>query len=169
MIQIYYSSKDPDPERIVQFLELSICDWSMSYFMYLPIATLWSQKLPTLYFSWSCWRKNSDGLKQFKRYKKIYFSSVFRIRDILIRMRILGSGHLSYGSGSGSCPFRPWLPRCKQKQVSFFENLFSLLLSVGRYIYINLQRLKRHEEVTKQQKSRLFSFFVDGRIRIRTK
>jgi hypothetical protein len=54
--------------------------------------------------------------------------AVFRIRDILVRTRILGSAHLIYGSGS----------KMQTKNKFFF--LFVLLITFCGYIYISLQR-----------------------------
>ncbi len=69
--------------------------------------------------------------------------SVFWILAIFvwIWIRILGSVHLLYGSGSGSrfCSFCQWLLRCQQK-IGFF--LIVLLITFCVHIYINLQRLK---------------------------
>jgi hypothetical protein len=57
-------------------------------------------------------------------------SKVFRIYDILvwIHIRILGSVHLIYGSGS--CSFSKGSPRCQQKLVFFQNCLTYYFLSV---------------------------------------
>jgi hypothetical protein len=43
------------------------------------------------------------------------FETAFRIRDILRRIRILGSVLRTLDYGSVSCSFRQWLTRCQQK------------------------------------------------------
>jgi hypothetical protein len=75
------------------------------------------------------------------------FSSVLRIHDILvwIRIRIRGSMILTNGSGSGfgfgsgSFYFHPWSSRCQQK-----TNLKKVCLHITfwRYFYIIFQRQK---------------------------
>ncbi len=50
--------------------------------------------------------------------------AVFRIRDILFRIRIrFGSVPLTNGSGSGSCSIRQWPSRHQQK-IFFFKHFF---------------------------------------------
>jgi hypothetical protein len=60
-------------------------------------------------------------------------TQVFRIRDILVRIRILGSVPLINRSGFGSCSFRQWPPSGQQKNL-FFAYYFL------RYMYIILHR-----------------------------
>ncbi len=81
---------------------------------------------------------------------------VFRIRDILVRIWILGSVPLTNGSGCGSgsgygsCSFRQWPWRCQQK-------IFKCLLKVNLHHSSNI---KSHKEVTKQKKSRFILIFL---------
>jgi hypothetical protein len=48
--------------------------------------------------------------------------SVFRVREVLTRIRNRESMPLEYGSGPGSCSFLQWLSRWEQK-IGFFPNL----------------------------------------------
>ncbi len=83
--------------------------------------------------------------------KCVTWESVFRIRDILIRIRIPGSVTLDYGSES--CSFLPWLLNGNKKRH------ICLLLSVGsRHIYINLQI--QQEQVTKKSQNSRTPFFL---------
>ncbi len=76
--------------------------------------------------------------------KCVTWESFFRIRDILIRIRIPGSVPLGYWSES--CCFFPWLSNDKKYHIC-------LLLSVGsRHIYINLQ-IQRKQVIKKSQNS----------------
>ncbi len=77
--------------------------------------------------------------------------SVLRIHDILVWIRIRGSMPLTYGSGSGcgsgSCSFRHWLSRCKQK-LFFFKSFFAYyFLKVHSH---HFSKIKSQLEVTKQ-------------------
>ncbi len=88
---------------------------------------------------------------------------VLRIRDILVRIRIRGSGPLTKGSGFGSCYFRQRSSRFQLK--NFFSYYF---LKLHSHHFSN--KIKSHKEVSKQKESRVFLLFSldDRRIRIRT-
>jgi hypothetical protein len=77
------------------------------------------------------------------------FIAVFRIHDILVRIRIHGSVPLTNGSksGSGCCSFQQWPSRC-QRKIIFFQVFFS-------YYFLNVHlihgsQIKNHKDVTKQ-------------------
>jgi hypothetical protein len=86
----------------------------------------------------------------------------------------IGSVHLIYGSGSGSCFFRLWLPRCQPK-ISLLLLFVLYLLGTGTFLFVgtftSVFNVKKSLEVTKKQKSRFLPIFllVDGRIWIRKK
>ncbi len=74
------------------------------------------------------------------------FFSVLRIHEILIRIR--GFIPLTDGSGSGSCYYRQWPSRRKNKKFDFFLIFFSYyILKVHLH---NFSKIKSHKEVTKQ-------------------
>jgi hypothetical protein len=58
-------------------------------------------------------------------WRKIAFLSVFRIRDILVRIRIRGSVPRTFGSGSGSCSFRQEPTRCQKLLFEGTGTLFN--------------------------------------------
>jgi hypothetical protein len=70
-----------------------------------------------------------------QKYQQIIQShSVFRIRDVLIRIQIHGSVPLDYESGS--CSFLKWLPK-DAKKMSFVFHFFAYkLLLIKGYFYI---------------------------------
>ncbi len=94
------------------------------------------------------------------------------IRDKLERIRIRGSGPVTYGSrsrsGSGSCFFHQCLTRCQQN-ISFLKKCFCLLLLEGTVQLHQSAKIKSQTEVKKQPKSWFFLFIllVDGRIWMR--
>ncbi len=71
-------------------------------------------------------------------------AAVFRIRHILVRIRIRGSVPLTNWSGSrsGSCSCRLWPSGLQQKIYIFF---FAYYCTLWRYIYIVLQKIKSHK------------------------
>ncbi len=77
------------------------------------------------------------------RFANYLIFSVFRIRDILVRILIRGSLPLINISGSesgfGSCSFCQWSLRCQQKIKLYY---IFLLITFWRCIYIILQRWK---------------------------
>ncbi len=93
--------------------------------------------------------------------------SVFRVRDILVRIRILGSVPLTSGSHCDPALFvkdlqdanKKYFFSCKFECFFLFEDTFTSFFE---------NKNKSHKEVTKQKKSRFFFIFllVDGRVRI---
>jgi hypothetical protein len=95
------------------------------------------------------------------RTKKAGLLPVLWIRDILVRIRIRGSGTSWYGSGSadpghfGTDPdpepalFRQWLSKCQQKEWCFFKFFAYYFLKVP--VHLNLfSKIKSKKEVIKQ-------------------
>jgi hypothetical protein len=85
---------------------------------------------------------------------------VFRIRDIFIRIRILGSVHWITDPDPGPVP-EPALniPSMTFKvptKKEFFSNFFFLLLTVCLYTVHQSSEIKSNNEVTKQLKSKFF-------------
>ncbi len=65
---------------------------------------------------------------------------MFRIRDVLVGIRIRWSVLLDYGSGPKSCSFLQILSRCLQKIIFSSQICFAYQLPKIPYVYINLQR-----------------------------
>ncbi len=84
---------------------------------------------------------------------------VFRIHDILVRIRIWirGSMHLTNGSGFGSCYFRHWLSRHQQK--TNLKKNFCLLLFEGTSFF---KVQKKSQNSRNQRFSYYFSFMIEG-------
>ncbi len=93
--------------------------------------------------------------------------SVFRIRDILVRIRILGSVPLINGYGTRILHFSSMTFKMPTKNISI--SFYFLCLSFLKVPLHHSSKIKSHKDVTKQQKSRFFFIFllVDERIRIR--
>ncbi len=88
----------------------------------------------------------------------IYFT-VFRTRDLLVRIRIFGSVPSTNGSGSGSFPFRFKTPTK--------NNFSAYFLFEGTYILYNSSKKESHKEVkTVDLKIFLPLLLVDVFIRI---
>jgi hypothetical protein len=101
---------------------------------------------------------------------------VFRIRDILGRIWILGSVPLTTDNKSGdSYPVQIQLRIFLLWSVTFKtprkKNIFPKIYAIS-FLKVHLDhssKIKSHKKVTKQKKSRFFFIFwlVDGRIQIR--
>ncbi len=96
------------------------------------------------------------------------FSPVFRIRDILvrIRIRILESVPLTNGTGSGSCSFRQW-PSRRQKKI-FFKKVLCLFL-FGTFTSFFKDKKSQRSHKTVEMKCFLIFYACWWRIRIRPK
>jgi hypothetical protein len=119
------------------------------------------------------WIRNSSGTvdPNLENHHQVWFPAVFRIHDILVRIRILGSVPLTNdsGCGSGSCSHRQKPSRCKQK-VSFF----SLTFYAYSFLKVHLQhssKIKKSPGSHNTVEIQIFLRFllVDGRIRMRAR
>ncbi len=97
---------------------------------------------------------------------QVQVSSVLRIRDILVWIRIRnwirGSMPLTYGSGS--CYFRHWPSRCQQK--TNLKKRFSAYYFLKVHL-LNFSKIISQKEVTQESKFFLLFLLGDRRIRIR--
>jgi hypothetical protein len=83
---------------------------------------------------------------------------VFRIRDILVRIRILRSVPLNNGSGSMQIILFSSVTFKMPTKNNLFFSKFLLLFLLKVHLH-NSSKIKSHKEVIKQKKSRFFFIF----------
>ncbi len=136
-IRIHTSDSDPDPEEESRFFLLFLLDESRKYEssrIRVRLHYLDPRIRLRIHTKMSWIRNTALQILIFVFWHILpIFSSVFRIHDIFVGIRIRGSMPLTNGSGSGSCYFRHWPSRGQQKTNK--KKVF-LHITFWRYIYI---------------------------------